>query len=100
VVLNNGYLGMVRQWQELFFEKRYSHTQLSGPDFVALAAAHRVAGMRADDVASAGAALSEASTRPGPVLVDCRILADDNVYPMIAPGRAIDEMITREPAAP
>jgi acetolactate synthase-1/2/3 large subunit len=100
VVLNNGYLGMVRQWQELFFEKRYSHTQLSGPDFVALAAAHGVAGMRADDVASAGAALSEASTRPGPVLVDCRILADDNVYPMIAPGRAIDEMITREPAAP
>ncbi len=100
LVLNNGYLGMVRQWQELFFDKRYSHTQLSGPDFVALAAAHGVAGLHASDVESARVALTEANEVPGPVLVDCRILADDNVYPMIAPGRAIDEMITREPTAP
>jgi acetolactate synthase I/II/III large subunit len=99
VVVNNGYLGMVRQWQELFFESRYSFTRLSCPDLVRLAGAHGIAGHRADTVTGAEAALTAAREHRGPVLVDLRVLAEDNVYPMIAPGRPIGEMIVR-PAAP
>jgi acetolactate synthase I/II/III large subunit len=99
LVVNNGYLGMVRQWQELFFEHRYSFTRLSCPDLVRLAEAHGIRGLRAETVRGAEAALIAARDHRGPVLVDLRVLAEDNVYPMIAPGRPIGEMIVR-PADP
>ena len=95
VVVNNGYLGMVRQWQELFFERRYSFTQLSCPDLTMLARAHGIAGWRADTVTTAETALRLALRHSGPALVDLRVLAEDNVYPMIAPGRPIGDMIVR-----
>jgi acetolactate synthase-1/2/3 large subunit len=95
VVINNGYLGMVRQWQELFFEQRYSFTRLSGPDLVRLAAAYGVNGLRGDSVAGATQALEVARHQQGPVLIDLQVLAEDNVYPMLAPGKPIGEMLVR-----
>jgi acetolactate synthase-1/2/3 large subunit len=95
VVINNGYLGMVRQWQELFFESRYSFTRLSCPELTTLAEAHGIAGWRADTVANAETSLELARRHRGPALVDLRVLAEDNVYPMIAPGRPIGDMIVR-----
>lgn len=100
VIVNNGYLGMVRQWQELFFESRYSHTRISGPDFARLAEAHRMAAFRAEDAKTAARALDHAKRLPGPALVDLRVVAEDNVYPMIAPGKAIGEMLVRPAIQP
>jgi acetolactate synthase-1/2/3 large subunit len=99
VVVNNGYLGMVRQWQELFFNRRYSFTRLTGPDLLQLAAAYGILGLRAETAAQADTALRQAQAHAGPCLVDLRVLAEDNVYPMIAPGRPLGEMLVR-PGAP
>jgi acetolactate synthase-1/2/3 large subunit len=98
LVINNGYLGMVRQWQELFFERRYSFTRLSGPNLCRLAEAHGMAAFRATDIDNARRTLVDAKHLRGPVLVDLQVLAEDNVYPMIAPGKPISEMIVKEPS--
>jgi acetolactate synthase-1/2/3 large subunit len=98
-VINNGYLGMVRQWQQLFWRGRYSHVQISSPDFVKLAEAHGARGMRAtkqeevEDVVRQAMAWNE-----GPVLVEFRVDQEDNVYPMIPSGQSVREMMdTPEP---
>jgi acetolactate synthase-1/2/3 large subunit len=96
VLLNNGYLGMVRQWQELFFDRRYSHTHLAGgnPDFVRLAEAYGARGMRVDHPADVAAALEEArSTQDGPVLIDFRTAPEENVFPMVPAGQPIHRMM-------
>ncbi len=99
VVVNNSFLGMVRQWQELFHEERYSHTDLSAvnPDFVALAAAYRVPGVRADTPERAESALRDAfahvAAGRGPILVECVVARDEMVFPMVPAGAATDEMI-------
>ncbi|MHB8507370.1 MAG: biosynthetic-type acetolactate synthase large subunit [Candidatus Dormibacteria bacterium] len=95
VIINNGYLGMVRQWQELFFEGRYSFTKISGPDFSRLAEAHGLAAFRASDVTCAERVLDEAKRLVGAAVVDLRVLAEDCVYPMITPGKRIGEMLVR-----
>ena len=95
VIINNGYLGMVRQWQELFFDSRYSFTRISGPDFARLAEAHGLAGFRADNLASAARALDNAKRLKAPAVIDLRVLAEDNVYPMISPGKPIGDMLVR-----
>ncbi|KAI7254958.1 hypothetical protein KC345_g11202, partial [Hortaea werneckii] len=83
VVINNQVLGMVRQWQNLIYEKRYSYTDLAGsPDFVKLAEAYGVKGLRATNKEEAGAAWKEALETPGPVLVEFVVPKDENVYPM------------------
>ncbi|WP_416825704.1 acetolactate synthase large subunit [Ectobacillus polymachus] len=92
-ILNNEALGMVRQWQESFYKERYSHSLLScQPDFVALADAYGIKGVRITDPKTAKQQLEEAITFDGPVLIDCRVLQSEIVLPMVAPGKGIHQM--------
>ncbi|WP_094096441.1 biosynthetic-type acetolactate synthase large subunit [Paenibacillus physcomitrellae] len=94
VVINNQVLGMVRQWQELIYENRYSHIDLSGsPDFVKLAEAYGVKGLRATNKEDAQAVWREALETPGPVLVEFVVDKQENVYPMVTQGSTIDQML-------
>ncbi|WP_040950438.1 biosynthetic-type acetolactate synthase large subunit [Gorillibacterium massiliense] len=94
VIINNQVLGMVRQWQELIYDKRYSHIDLQGsPDFVKLAEAYGVKGLRASTKEEAQKVWQEALDTPGPVLIDFRVRKYENVYPMVAQGKTLDEMI-------
>lgn len=93
-VINNRCLGMVRQWQELFHRQRYSEVDISGsPDFVKLAEAYGVKGWRAKTKEEAMQAWNEALQHPGPAVVDFWVTPDENVYPMVAAGTGLDEMI-------
>jgi acetolactate synthase-1/2/3 large subunit len=94
VILNNQVLGMVRQWQELIHENRFSHIDLAGsPDFVKLAEAYGVKGFRATNKEEAKAVWEEAMNHPGPAVVEFVVRRDENVYPMVAQGSTIDQMI-------
>ncbi|NIK66734.1 biosynthetic-type acetolactate synthase large subunit [Paenibacillus sp. BK720] len=94
VILNNQVLGMVRQWQELIHENRFSHIDLAGsPDFVKLAEAYGVKGFRASNKEEAKAVWEEALRHPGPAVVEFVVRRDENVYPMVAQGSTIDQMI-------
>ena len=87
-IINNGCLGMVRQWQELFFEGRYSYSSLAGsPDFVKLAQAYGATGLRAATPEEVPGVLEQALKTPGPVIMDFVVEAEENVYPMVAPNR-------------
>jgi acetolactate synthase-1/2/3 large subunit len=93
-IMNNGYLGMVRQWQELFWEKRYSHVDMgSFPDFVKLAEAYGATGMRFEDKRTLVEDVRRAIATEGPVLVDVRVTREENTYPMIPAGKAAREMV-------
>lgn len=93
VLLNNGYLGMVRQWQELFYEKRYSHTDMTyAPDFVRLAEAFGVVGLRATKPDEVESVLKQGLSLDKPVLMDFRVSREECVYPMVHPGESISEM--------
>ena len=94
IVLNNNCLGMVRQWQHLFYEQRYSKTILSPFDFVAFARACGAEARRAVDRESFKQALNEAATRTGPFLIEVAIPMEDMVFPMVAPGAAIHEFVS------
>ena len=94
LIMNNGYLGMVRQWQELFWHRRYSHVDMGNfPDFVKLAEAYGATGVRLTETAGLVERLGEAIATPGPVMVDVRVGREENVYPMIAPGQAARDMV-------
>jgi len=94
VIFNNQSLGMVRQWQEFFYEKRYSESLMpSQPDYVKLAEAYGIPGFRVDDEVSFGAVFQAALAADGPVLIDCRVTAAENVYPMISPGAGLHQMV-------
>jgi len=94
IILNNGYLGMVRQWQELFYEKRYCGTVLDGnPDFVKLAEAFGAVGMRVTEKKDVVGALKKAIKTPGPVMIDFRIEPEENVFPMVPAGASLRQMI-------
>ncbi|MFO7955570.1 MAG: biosynthetic-type acetolactate synthase large subunit [Candidatus Brocadiia bacterium] len=96
-LLNNGYLGMVRQWQELFFDRRYSHTHLAegNPDFVKLAEAFGGRGILVQQPDRVEPAMEEAmGITDGPVLLDFRVDPEENVFPMVPAGQAIDRMIS------
>jgi acetolactate synthase-1/2/3 large subunit len=94
IILNNGYLGMVRQWQELFWDNRYSHVDLGQyPDFVKLAEAYGCTGVRLTDKTTLVDDLRAAIATDGPVVVDVRVTREANVYPMIAPGQAARDMV-------
>lgn len=88
-VFNNGFLGMVRQWQELFYNKNYSSTPLMNPDFVKLAEACGIKAFRVTKVSEALAITQKAAKTPGPVLVEYLIEPEENVFPMVAPGDAL-----------
>ena len=95
VVLNNTVLGMVRQWQKLFYGRRFSQTDPHRKtDFAAVAEAFGVKGMKINNDDDAEQVLREAISTKGPVVVDCRISPDENVLPMIPPGKTVDDMIT------
>ncbi|SFB11543.1 acetolactate synthase, large subunit [Lentibacillus halodurans] len=94
VIVNNQSLGMVRQWQESFYEKRYSESIFpENPDFVKLAECYGIRGMKAEKEAELPDVLAEAFAYDGPVVIDCRVVQAECVYPMIAPGKGIHEMI-------
>jgi len=93
-IMNNGYLGMVRQWQELFWDGRYSHVDMGQfPDFVKLAEAYGVTGMRFEDKHTLVDDMRRAIATDGPVLVDVRVTREENTYPMIPAGHAAREMV-------
>jgi acetolactate synthase-1/2/3 large subunit len=93
-IMNNGYLGMVRQWQELFWDKRYSQVDMGQyPDFVKLAEAYGATGIRLQDKTTLVSDMREAIATDGPVLVDVRVTREENTYPMIAPGQAARDMV-------
>ncbi|MGZ4177099.1 MAG: biosynthetic-type acetolactate synthase large subunit [Solirubrobacteraceae bacterium] len=93
-IMNNGYLGMVRQWQELFWDKRYSQVDMGQyPDFVKLADAYGATGIRLTDKTTLVPDMREAIATEGPVLVDVRVTREENTYPMIAPGQAARDMV-------
>ena len=97
IIINNGVLGMVRQWQDLFYEKRYSHTTLNRKtDFVKLAEAHGAKGYRVTKKEELDKVLKEAFESKEPVLIDYIIDMDKKAFPMVAPGAPIDNIITEE----
>ena len=92
-IMNNGYLGMVRQWQEFFHNHNYSETPMTGPDYIKLADAYGLKGMRITNRDDVAGAVREAMETEGTVIIDFVIEAESNVYPMVAPGSAITNMI-------
>jgi acetolactate synthase-1/2/3 large subunit len=92
-IIDNGYLGMVRQWQDLFYGKRYVATRLSGPDFVKLAEAFGVPAVRAKYKEEAVQAIEQAMAEPGPFLIDFVVEPEENVYPIVPPGAALAEVL-------
>jgi len=100
MILNNGYLGMVRQWQQLFHGSNYAHTPITSPDFVKLAEAYGIVGLRAERPEEVWSVIAQARAVDGPVVVEIRINPEDNVYPMVPPGGANSQMMFQEdPAA-
>ena len=91
-LLNNGYMGMVRQWQELFYGKRYSCSSLENPDFAKLADAFGAVGISVDKKEDVAAALEKMLAETGPCLVDFKVAREENVWPMVASGKSLHEM--------
>ena len=98
-IINNGYLGMVRQWQEFFYDKRYVATPLVAPDFVSLANAFGIRGERITSRADVVSTIESARHTEQPVLLDFRVEQEDSVYPMVPAGAALHDMI-RRPGSP
>src|SRR5450631_1881656 len=94
-IINNGYLGMVRQWQEFFYEKNYQSTPILSPDFVKLAAAFDIPGQAVKTRGDVLAAVTAARETPGPYLINFLVEQEDSVYPMIPVGKGLHEMVTR-----
>jgi acetolactate synthase-1/2/3 large subunit len=94
-VINNGYLGMVRQWQEFFYERNYEATPMVSPDFVKLADAHGIAGLTVSTRAEVESAVAEARSASGAFLLNFMVEKEDSVYPMIPVGASLHEMIRR-----
>lgn len=94
VILNNQSLGMVRQWQQTFYEERYSQSLVHvQPDFVKLAQAYEIQGYKVETMEEAEKVFAEAFSTNEPALIDCRVVQLENVYPMVAPGKGLNEMI-------
>ncbi|MFC1955065.1 biosynthetic-type acetolactate synthase large subunit [Chloroflexota bacterium] len=96
-ILNNGYLGMVRQWQELFYGKRYVATPLSCPDFVKIAEGYCISGLKVTRREEVVPAIEQAMEHQGPFLIDFMVEPEENVYPMVPPGAALFETIEEHP---
>ena len=94
-VINNGYLGMVRQWQEFFYDRRYAATPLRSPDFVKIAEAHGLLGLRVEKRPEVQDVVQRAREAEGTVLIDFRVEQEDSVYPMVPAGADLDAMIRR-----
>ena len=94
-IINNGYLGMVRQWQEFFYDRRYHATPLRNPDFVKLAEAYGIRGMAVDARQDVVQAVNAAREHRGACLINFRVEKDDSVYPMVPAGADLHQMIRR-----
>ena len=94
-IINNGYLGMVRQWQEFFYERRYAATPLRSPDFVKLAEAHGLEGFRVEKRDQMNGVVERARAAEGTVVIDFRVEQEDSVYPMVPAGADLHAMIRR-----
>ncbi len=94
-VINNGFLGMVRQWQEAFYDKNYAASPILSPDFVKLAAAHGIDGATVSKRKDVTPTVTKARTSGKPFLINFQVEKEDGVYPMIAPGKALHEMVRR-----
>ncbi len=92
IILNNNFLGMVRQWQQLFFDKRYSFVQMDNPDFMKLAAAYDIPAARVSRCADVSAALAEMWETPGPYLLEVVCEKEENVFPMVPAGAAVADI--------
>ena len=92
-IMNNGYLGMVRQWQDLFYDKRYVATKLNCPDFVKIAEAYGIPGLTVERKEEVVPAIEKAMSEPGPFLINFMVEPEENVYPMVAPGTSLAEVI-------
>ena len=99
-IINNGYLGMVRQWQALFYEGRYAATPILSPDFVKLAEAFGIHGQRVEKRSDLAAAVAQARLVPGTALIEFKVEQEDAVYPMVAAGAALHDMILRPSPSP
>lgn len=95
LIINNNYLGMVRQWQEFFFDKRYAATPMATPDFVKVGEAYGVPSLLVTDVKEIKDAIRFAKDTPGPVLIEFQVEKEESVFPMVPSGAALDEMIRR-----
>ncbi|HAP36447.1 MAG TPA: biosynthetic-type acetolactate synthase large subunit [Bacteroidetes bacterium] len=93
IILNNGYLGMVRQWQELFWRKRYSHVEMLSPDYVKVAEAYGIPGFRATVTSDVDDVIKQLFETDGPALAEFKVVKEDNVYPMIPAGQTYHEII-------
>jgi acetolactate synthase-1/2/3 large subunit len=94
-IINNGYLGMVRQWQEFFYERNYQATPLLNPNFVKLAEAYGIRSVSVARRSEVLPAVQSARNHDGPMLIDFQVEQEDTVYPMVAAGAALHEMIRR-----
>jgi acetolactate synthase-1/2/3 large subunit len=92
VILNNHFQGMVKQWQDMFYQKRYSNTKMKNPNFAAMAEACGIRGIKCEHKADLSKAVAEMLTHPGPVLVDFEVEANEHVYPMVPAGKGLHEM--------
>jgi acetolactate synthase-1/2/3 large subunit len=99
-VINNGYLGMVRQWQQFFYEGRYVATPMTSPDFVKLAEAHGQVGFRVTKRSELAEVVQRARSAPGTALVEFRVEQEDSVYPMVPAGADLGDMIRRPSTNP
>ena len=92
-IMNNGYSGMVRQWQELFYDHHYKAVSVSSPDYVKLASAYGIAAEKVTDKNDVGMTLAKAEQHPGPFLIDFVVSPEENVYPMVPPGASLGETV-------
>jgi len=94
-ILNNGYLGMVRQWQEMFYDRNYVATPITCPDFTKIAEAYCIPALNVKTKEEVVPAIQKAMAEPGPFLINFQVEPEENVYPMVAPGAALDEVIEK-----
>jgi acetolactate synthase-1/2/3 large subunit len=100
-IINNGYLGMVRQWQELFWAGNYQHVDLSGtPDYVKLADAYGIPAWRVSRPSEIEPAMQAARAHPGPAVIEFQVSREENVFPMVPSGAALSEVIPDTPYVP
>ena len=92
-IMNNWFLGMVRQWQELFYDNNYVSVNMSQPDFVKLGEAYGIKSIRVTDKSEVDAVIKEANEHSGPVLIDFQVETEGNVWPMVPAGAALNETV-------
>lgn len=97
VILNNNFLGMVRQWQELFFEKRYSFTRISGPDFIKLSESYDIPARRVSTGDDLEAGIEEMLSTDGPFVLEVVVEKEDNIFPMVPAGASVSDIILEKP---